>query len=420
MASLRLYLTIAALSMASMTAAAADWPQFLGPDRDGISLETNFAPSWPAEGPPVRWKKDVGQGFSGPVVARGKLILFHRKKDEEILDCLDAKTGADIWHFSHPTHYQDDFGFDEGPRSTPAIADGRVYAMGAEGFAQCVDFQTGRELWHFDCKEKLDCPKGFFGMDCSPLVEGGLVILNVGGRGGAGIIALDKNTGQLRWKHGDAEAGYSSPIAATVEGKRIGFIFTRAGLTALNLETGAGYFDFPWRSREEASVNAATPVVSGNSVFLTACYGTGAVLLRVSDGTPKTVWSGDDSLSCHYATPVLSSGYLYGIHGRTDPGMAARPSLRCVELVTGKVCWSQDDFGAATVTLAGGRLFILTESGELVMAPVNPKEFRPTARAQVFPSGMRAFPALADGCLYARAKNKIFCVDLSVLRPFRN
>jgi outer membrane protein assembly factor BamB len=398
--------------LTSLALRAADWPQFLGPNRNGISPETNLAGAWPADGPPVRWKKEIGQGFSGPAVAGGKLILFHRQADKEIIDCLDAKTGAGLWHFDYATGYQDDFGFDEGPRATPAIADGKVYTMGAEGFTHCLDARSGKEIWNFDCKEKFQCAKGFFGMDCSPLVEGGLIILNIGGRDGAGIIALDKTTGALRWKHGDAEAGYSSPVAATINGTRYALVFTRAGLTVLNPLTGAAYFDFPWRSREEASVNAATPLVDGNLIFLTASYGTGAVLLRVENGGVKKVWSGDDSLSCHYATPVLDQGYLYGIDGRADPGMQPRPSLRCVELKTGHVCWSQDDFGAASVTLAGGQLFILTENGEMLRAAVNPKEFHVAARAQILPLGVRAFPALADGCLYARSKDKLVCVSL--------
>jgi outer membrane protein assembly factor BamB len=391
---------------------AADWPQFLGPDRDGISPETNLAAAWPVEGPPVRWKKEIGQGFSGLVVADGKLILFHRKADEEILDCLDAKTGAGIWHFAYPTGYEDDFGFDPGPRGTPSIADGKVYAMGAEGFVHCLDFQTGREIWHLDCKSQFQTPKGFFGMACSPLVEGGVVILNIGGRDGAGIIALDRATGVLRWKTSDAEAGYSSPVAATIGGRRYALVFTRAGLSAVNPANGEPGFDFPWRSRNNASVNAATPVVSGDQIFLTASYGTGAVLLRVENGAPQKVWSGNDSLSCHYATPVLWQGFLYGVDGRADPGMSPRPSLRCVELKTGRVTWSQADFGAATVTMAGGQLFILTENGELVRATVNPKEFHVTARAQILPLGVRACPALAGGCFYARSKDKMVCVDL--------
>jgi outer membrane protein assembly factor BamB len=400
------------LLLVPLSLGAADWPQFLGPDRNGISSETNLGGAWPSEGPPVRWEKKVGQGFSGPVVAGGKLILFNRVGDQEIIECLDAKTGHGIWHVEYPTHYQDDFGFDEGPRGTPAIAGGSVYTMGAEGAVYCVDLQSGHPKWHVNCKEKFQTPKGFFGMACSPLVEGSAVILNIGGRDRAGIVAFDKASGALLWKKTDDEAGYSSPTAATFNGRRYALFFTRAGLDGLDPATGALYFNFPWRSREEASVNAATPLVSGNTIFLTASYETGAVLLNVKKDGVQKVWSGDDVLSCHYATPVLRDGYLYGIHGRADPGMQPRPSLRCVELATGRVCWSEDNFGAASVTLAGNQLFILTEQGELVRAAVNSKEFHVVSRAQVMPTGVRAFPALADGCLYARSKEKLVCLAL--------
>lgn len=391
---------------------ADDWPQFLGPARNGVSVETNFAASWPADGPPVKWKKNVGAGFSGPVAAHGKLILFHRKDEKEIIDCLDAKTGAVVWHFDYPTAYRDDFGFDDGPRATPSISGGKVYTMGAEGFVHCLDFQTGKEIWSVNCKDKFDCAKGFFGMDCSPLVEGDLVILNIGGRDGAGVVALDKTTGALRWKHGHDEAGYSSPTAATIEGVRYVLVFTRAGLSALNPANGAEYFEFPWRSREYASVNAATPIVDGNLIFLTASYETGAALLRVTRGNLDTAWSGDGSLSCHYATPILYQGHLYGFDGRADPGMQPRPSFRCIELKTGHVCWTQDNFGDGSAILAGNQLFILTYNGELVRATADPKEFRQTARAQVLPFGARAFPALSEGLLYARSKDKLVCITL--------
>jgi outer membrane protein assembly factor BamB len=399
-------------SLFSSSLWAADWPQFLGPNRDGTSTESNLSTTWPAEGPRVVWQAQVGQGFSGPVAAQGRLVLFHRLEDKEVVDCRDAKTGNDVWKFAYPTHYQDDFGFDEGPRATPAIVDGKVYTMGAEGAVHCVDFQTGREIWSVDCKKEFAAPKGFFGMACSPLVEGDIVLLNVGGSDDSGIVALDKMTGKLRWKKTKHEAGYSSPIAATIDGKRYALSFNREGLTGLNPADGAVYFDFHWRSRMGPSVNAATPLVSGDLVFLTASYGTGAALLRVKDGNVEKVWTSGEALSCHYATPILHDGSLYGIDGRADPGMEPRPSLRCVEFSTGHVRWSQENFGAATILLAGTQLLILTEQGELFSATANPKEFKIAARAQILPSTVRAYPALADGLFYARSKDKLVCVDL--------
>jgi outer membrane protein assembly factor BamB len=389
-------------------ASASDWPQFLGPARDGVYAGTDLADSWPKEGPPVVWRKKVGQGFSGPAVSGGRLILFHRTGDKEAVECLDAGTGKLLWNFDYPTGYRDDFGFDEGPRATPTIAQGKVFTFGAEGSLHCLEFQTGKKIWSINTKTEFGAAKGFFGMVCSPLVEGSAVLLNVGGPNGAGIVAFDQNTGKVRWKATADEASYSSPVAATVNGLRYAFFFTRAGLAALDPDSGRVWFEFPWRSRINASVNAATPLVVDDLVFLSASYQTGAAVLRVKENRVEKIWAADDVLSNHYATSVYSDGFLFGFDGRQEYG----ENLRCVEFKSGKVRWSEDRFGAGTVSLAGTRLLILTETGELVLAPASPDRFKPLARAQLLPKGVRAYPALADGHLYARSKDTLACIDL--------
>jgi outer membrane protein assembly factor BamB len=389
---------------------AADWPQFLGPTRDGVYAGNDVAAAWGKAGPPVVWQREVGQGFSGPAVAEKHLVIFHRVGDREVLDCLDADTGKPIWSDASPTNYTDDFGFDEGPRATPTIAAGRVYTLGARGALICRDFSSGKPLWTVDTAARFGAPKGFFGMACSPLVEGDLVILNIGGKPDAGIVAFDARTGAVRWRATSDDASYASPVAATVGGggaRRV-FVFTAAGLVVLDPKDGSAVSKFPWRAPIRASVNAATPLVIGDTVFLSASYETGAVLLRVRGRELEKIWSGDDSLSNHYATSVHREGFLYGFHGRQEQG----PSLRCVELSTGKVRWEVEAFGAGSILLAGDKLLVLTEKGQLVCAPATPDAFRPTAKAQVLPFDCRAYPALADGKLYARSKDKLICVDL--------
>jgi outer membrane protein assembly factor BamB len=407
---LKLLLTVCLC--ASQQGWAGDWPQFLGPTRDGVYAGSDLAAVWPKEGPPVVWRKNIGQGFSGPVVADGKLILFHRLDDKEIVACLDARTGEPKWTKDYPTAYRDDFGFDEGPRATPCVAEGRVYTFGAEGMLSCLNLEDGNMLWQVNTKNEFHPRKGFFGDACSPLVEGNAVLLNIGGAGGAGLVAFDKATGRVLWKSSDDEASYSSPTAATIHERRYAFFFTRAGLVAVNPADGAVQFQYPWRSRMDASVNAATPLIVDDSIFLSACYGTGAILLRVRDNAVEKVWSGDDILSNHYATSVYDHGFLYGIDGRADPGFSPAPSLRCVELKTGKIRWQDDSVGAATVLLAGDQLLILTEGGELIRAPATPSAFKPGGRIQIMPTAVRAYPALAGGFLYARSKDKLFCVNL--------
>jgi outer membrane protein assembly factor BamB len=276
----------------------------------------------------------------------------------------------------------------------------------------CVKMADGSLIWQVDTKKEFHPRKGFFGVGCSPLVEGDAVLLNVGGAGGAGLVAFDAGTGHVLWKTSNDEASYSSPAAATVRQRRYVFFFTRAGLLAVNPADGTVQFHFPWRSTMNASVNAATPVIIDDTVFLSACYGTGAVLLRVRDKGVETVWSGDDILSNHYATSVCDRDFLYGIDGRADPGFSPAPSLRCVELKTGKIRWRENSVGAGTVLLAGGQLLILTEGGELIRASATPDGFQPADRAQIMPDGVRACPALANGFLYARSKDKLFCLNL--------
>jgi outer membrane protein assembly factor BamB len=396
----------------AVTARASDWPQFLGPTRNAVYPGTDLAATWPKEGPPQLWEKRVGQGFSGPVVAAGKLILFHRLDDKETVECLDAKSGKTIWAFPYPTAYRDDFGFDEGPRATPAIADGRVYTYGAEGALRCLDFATGKSLWSVNAKTEFHASKGFFGIACSPLVEGNAVLLMVGGHDGAGIVAFDKTNGKIVWKATDDEASYSSPIAATISNRRYAFCLTRAGLVAADPSTGKILFQFPFRPPIGSSVSAATPLVIGDMVFLSASYGAGAVLLNIRENGPEKIWSSDEALSSHYATGIHHNGFLYGIHGRTDPGFEPPAGLRCIELKTGKVRWQKDAFGAATLVLVGDQLLILTERGELIRAPASPEGFKPNARAQILPNQVRAHPALADGLFYARSKDKLVCLDL--------
>jgi outer membrane protein assembly factor BamB len=402
-----------AIPLSAVTAAAQDWPQFLGPTRNGVYSGAEFSTVWPKTGPALLWKKEIGQGFSAPVVANGRLILFHRIGDRETVECLDAGSGRRIWVFDYPTHYRDDFGFDEGPRATPAVGGGHVYTFGAEGALHCLDFATGKKIWSVDTQSKFGVRKGFFGAACSPLEEGDKILLNIGGANGAGIVAFHKDSGQILWTATKDEASYSAPVAVTIGSARHALFFTRSGLADLDPANGRVRFQFPWRSRSQASVNAATPLVVGDLVFLSASYGTGATLLQIENDKAKQVWSSDDALSNHYSTSVYFDGYLYGYHGRQEEGQ----SLRSVALKTGKTQWSADQFGAGTITLAGRHLVVLKESGELILAAATPKEFRPLARAQLLPPTVRSYPALAGGRLYVRNEKTLACFKLTEVAP---
>jgi outer membrane protein assembly factor BamB len=391
----------------SATLAASDWPQFLGPSRNGVYVGAPLNEKWPSTGPRVIWRKQIGAGLSGPVVAGKRLILFHRLDDREVVESFDALTGAPQWRHTYPTTYRDDFGFDEGPRAVPVVADGIVYTYGAEGKLHAADLATGKPLWSIDAMRQFEVDKGYFGAAGSPLVEGGKVIANVGGKKG-GIVAFDARTGKVIWTATTDAASYSSGVAATILGRRYAVFLTRAGLVGLDPANGHVRFQRPWRARQAASVNAATPLIVGNMIFVSAEYGPGAGVLQFDGAKLADVWLSDDALSNHYATSVLHEGRLYGFHGRQEFG----PVFRAVDLQSGKVLWSTGRFGAGSVTLAGNRLVIVRESGELVLAAASPKSFQQVAAAQILPATVRAYPAIADGIMYVRNDDTLVAVDL--------
>jgi outer membrane protein assembly factor BamB len=387
--------------------AAEDWPQFLGPRRDG-TYQGKALPKWPANGPKLLWKKNVGAGFAGPAVVNGKLYLFHRQNEKEILECMDAAKGTVIWKSIADAAYVDQFGFDNGPRAVPTVHDGSVYTLGANGVVRSTDARKGRLNWTIDCRKKFGADKGFFGFACAPLVHGKNLLLNISGKKG-GIIALDTASGKLRWTATQDEASYASPIIANFNNTPQALFFTRAGLASINPADGAVNFTHPWQPAIRASVNACTPVAAGNLIFISTSYSKGATVLAVNGKKIETVWSNDTSLSCHYSSVVHHDGFLYGFHGRQERG----GELRCVEMKTGKVQWSLPGLRAGSVMLAGTELLIFTERGELLRGKANPKFFRATARVQLMGATVRAYPALANGKLYLRNDRQLACFQLS-------
>jgi len=408
--------TIATLSLAAICVCSpaatgtqsggTDWPQALGPRRNATS-PTSVA-AWDAAGPSIRWRQPVGEGFAGPAVVGDTVLLFHRVGNEEVVQARDTRTGDVRWASAYPTSYRDDFGFDEGPRATPTVADGRVYTFGAQGVLQALRLEDGERLWSVDTHARFNVRKGFFGAACAPLVHDGKVLLNVGGRDGAGIVAFDAATGEVAWRATDDEASYSAPTIASLSGREVALFFTRAGLVALDAANGELWARFPWRSRSGSSVNAATPLAIDGRVFLSASYGTGAALLDTGANSFEPLWTSDDVLTNHYATSVHADGVLYGYHGRQEYG----PALRAVELETGEVAWSEERFGGGSLILAGNRLLIVRERGELILADATRDAFRPLARAQILGGITRAYPAFAGGVLYARNERELVAVEL--------
>ncbi len=392
-----------ALSWVGMASLSADWPQYLGPTRDGVS--PGGAPeTWPPAGPQLLWKADVGSGFSGPVTHGDFVLLHHRQGDEEVLEAFDRKSGKSRWKAAQPTSYSDDFGFDNGPRGTPAVGGDFVYTFGAEGRLTAVSWADGKPAWTVPLGREHRADKGFFGFACSPLVVSNRVVLHLGGEDGAGIVAVDGKTGRLVWRSTPDEAGYASPILANLGGQQRLVCFTRAGVKVLDPADGRLLAGFPWRSRQGASVNAATPIVGPAGILVTSSYNTGAALLRWSGTSLERVWTDEEALSAHISTPVRRDGWYFGFHGRQEQG----GSVRCFDGATGKMLWDSGRTGIGSVLLAGDRLVLMLESGELIQAEASGEGWKPLCRAQVLGSGVRAAPVLDGELFVARDRNRLF------------
>lgn len=392
---------------------AADWPQFLGPQRTGSAdaAEPPLPERWAADAPPL-WQKPVGSGFAGPVVAEGKVIVCHREGGDMTTEALEAATGRVLWRHAYVTDYVDSFGFDNGPRATPAIAGGRVFIHGPEGRVTALDLATGKELWACDTVASFGSPQGFFGRAPSPLVIGERVFIAAGGeRNGApaGLVALNAADGRPVWQSVDDEAGYASPVAAS---PTCVLAWMRNRLWLVDAAQGRVLQSLPLRSGMDASVNAATPLDCGAGRWLvSAGYGVGAHLLRLGDGPEPalaTLWQREDSLDCHYSTPVLRDGHLYGFHGRQETGQV----LRCVSLDDGKVRWESPRVPGGTLVRAGDKLAVVTEQGELWIVRATPERFDLLASRQILRAGHRSHPALAGGVLYARDSEHLAAIPL--------
>jgi len=384
---------------------AGDWPQFLGPTRNNLCPETGLLASFPARGPKVLWEKTVGEGYSAPVIAGDRLILFHRVGKKDLVECLDAATGKPKWSFEYETEYEDRLGKGNGPRSTPLISGKHVYTLAADGRLHCLDLETGKKVWVRALNDEYGVAQGYFGVATSPLIEGDLIVLNVGGKN-AGIVALNKDTGKEVWKSTSDPASYSSPSAVTVGGDRRLIFFTRSGLFILDPADGKVLHSKRWRARIEASVNASAPVVVGDEVFLSASYNTGGIVLKVKKDALEEIWSNDTSLSTHYSTSVHHDGYLYGFHGRQEQGT----EFRCVEWKTGKVRWRKEGLSCGALIVVGDRMIVLSEDGELALVDATPEGYKERARAKVLNS-FRSHLALSNGRLYARDEKKLVCWD---------
>ena len=395
----------------SSSVLAADWPQFLGPQRNGVAdAEEAALPDALAGDLKPLWEKSAGSGFAGPVVAGGKVILFHREGSDMTTEALDAATGKPLWRSTYISDYVDSFGFDNGPRAVPAVADGRVFTFGPEGRVTAMNLADGKEMWNFDTASALSSGQGYFGRAPSPLVVGDKVIIAAGGTlegKPAGLVALDVASGKVRWTSVDDEAGYASPVR--VDAERL-LAWMRNQLWLVNAADGTVLASRKLRSSMDASVNAATPLPFGEDRWLvSAGYGVGANLLGVMQSSFAEIWQKEDTLDCHYATPVRVGDHVYGFHGRQESGM----KLRCLDIATGKMAWEdEEEVKGGTLIAVKDKLLVFTEMGEVWLVRANPGKYEKLSAVQATRAGHRCHAAFANGVLYLRDAEKLVALKL--------
>jgi len=399
-----------------------DWPRFLGPGHNATSVETKLLKTLPAK-MPVVWEAKKGTGYGAPAIVGDRLILFHRVGDEEIVECLQSDTGLRFWQVKYATAYQDRYGYCDGPRASPVIDEGRVYTIGAEGTFSCLDLKTGHLFWRRKLLDEFKCPQNFFGVGSTPLLDGNLVIVNVGAPGGPSVVALDKKNGKMIWGAGEQWGpSYASPVPAVLHGKKRVLVFAggesripSGGLMSIDPADGKLDFEYPWRSRTHESVNASSPLVIGDSVFISECYGRGSVLVEVkADFSPKEVWS-NAAFGIHFMMPIFKDGFVYGIHGH---GPLDCP-LVCVDVKDGKEKWRTEpeweevvqtrqgprkiklSFARASFTQVDGRTLVLSEHGHLLWIDLNPVGYKELSRTWLFLAAETwTPPAISRGLLY--------------------
>lgn len=387
----------------------ADWPNFLGPLRNGKSPHQFATLDWPADGPPELWRREIGTGYSSPVVSGNRLVVSHREGDEEFVECLAADTGQSLWRFDYPTACECPYQYSSGPYSTPAIDGGMVYAWGAEGALRCLDLASGELVWQRELNGEFGAELGMFPVAGSPLIEGDAIILNVGGQEtGAGIVALDKQTGETLWTATDHGPGDATAMPATIHGRRFVFMFTADGLVSLDAISGAVHWTIPFRATAPDTSNATTPIVAGDLLMISA-YKIGSLCVRVlPDGGYEELWRDRRNLMCQFHNLIERDGYVYSFASNDH-------SLRCIELATGRVQWKwQPEMGRGQSLAVGDCLLTVFENGQLGAIQIRPDgwEVRSLTDKPIVRDRCFCAPALAGGRLYLRSDTDLVCLDI--------
>lgn len=380
---------------------AADWPHWRGPDRNGLSAETKWNDSWPAAGPKVAWKAQVGLGFSSFVVAGGRVVTVGHANEKDTVFCFDANSGKILWQHSYPAELGDKYY--EGGTTGSATFDGdRVFWLSRWGDLFCFNAADGKVIWTKNVQKETGARVPDWGFTGAPLVLGDKLILNVGDAG----LALDKKTGAILWQSATKSAGYSTPLPLKQGADTLVLIGSSQSYVAVNAADGKEAWRVRWLT--QYGVNAPDPIIDGDKMFLSTGYGKGGALFKLGGAAPEEVWK-SKALRTQMNGAVLFQGHLYGVDGDTTE----KASLKCVDFATGVEKWKHTGFGSGGVIVANGKLIAVSGSSELLIAPASPEGFKPVARAQILGGKCWTAPVLADGRIFIRnSRGEIACVDV--------
>ena len=382
----------------------AEWPQWRGPNRDGISKETGLLKQWPESGPPLVWKAaGAGRGYSSLAVSKGRIYTMGLRGDREYVVAFDFKTGKEVWATPHGAAFRNDRG--DGPRGTPTVDGDRIYALGGNGDLSALDAASGKVVWTMNVLQKFGGSNITWGISESPLVVGEKVLVNPGGPG-ASIVALNKKDGAVVWKSQSDRAGYSSAIPVTVGGKTQVVFFTHSRGLGLDLETGNLLWDYPRAANDVA--NAATPVVRGNRIFITSDYGNGGGLVEIkadAKGVTASEVYFTREMRNHHSSSVLVGDHLYGYSGGI---------LTAMGFDTGKVAWKDRSVGKGSLVYADGLIYLLSEDGVVGLAEATPEGYRERGRFRIPQDSLPtwAHPIVAGGHLFLRDQDTIYAYDV--------
>jgi outer membrane protein assembly factor BamB len=376
---------------------AGDWPCWRGPDRNGISSEKGWQTQWPAEGPKQLWKASVGTGFSSFSVSGDHVFTMGNTTNTDWVFCLEAGTGKVVWGYSYPCPL-DAKNFEGGPCATPTIADGRVYTFSRQGDLFCLDAAKGSVIWSKHLNRELGLEIPTWGCASSALVEGAMVVVNMGSAG----VALDRKNGKVLWVSAKGPGAYATPVPLQIGSEPCLAILSRQSLVAVKAVDGHELWSYPWKT--DYDVNAADPIVDGDKVFISSGYNHGGALLKLTGQSPAKVWE-NKNMRNHFDSCVVWQGHLYG---PDDNG------LRCLAFDTGELKWTCGEFGKGSLMVADGKLVGLSEKGELMIIDPTPAAFKPIARARVLSGKCWTTPLLCNGHIYCRnAVGNVVCLDVS-------